>query len=118
MPLITLVESELRAKLTYSDGLTAATTAFTAISNGDVIMPPIQQLAFPHVNGSTCVKSAGIMGSQHFTVKMASGFYDNMKKTGGEIPNGRFVTVRSVIRRRQSHRSCFVGILHQKSVPP
>ena len=82
----TLTEDVLRANLTNSDALAAVTTAFEAISSGDVVMPPIMQLGFEEANGSTCVKSAAVKGANHFCVKIASGFYDNLKDHG--ISNG------------------------------
>lgn len=93
MTLPTLEEPTLRGKLTYADGIDAVTRAFTAMANENVVMPPIQQLLFPDRNGSTCVKSAGITGMKHFTVKMASGFYDNASKTDNKIPNGSGIMV-------------------------
>ena len=93
MTLTFITEIDLRAKLSYRDGVSAVIEAFEALSDDKVIMPPIQQLAFPEKNGSTCVKSAGINGSLHFTVKIASGFCDNMKKTNGEIANGSGIMV-------------------------
>lgn len=53
---------------------------FVAFSNGKVQVPPVQAFAFEDANGDCCVKSAFIEGSDTFTVKVSTGFYDNSSK--------------------------------------
>ncbi|QMV61891.1 ornithine cyclodeaminase family protein [Pseudomonas berkeleyensis] len=53
---------------------------FVAFSNGKVQVPPVQMFAFAAANGDCCVKSAFIEGSETFTVKVSTGFYDNPGK--------------------------------------
>lgn len=53
---------------------------FIAYSRGQVQVPPIQNFIFGQANGDCCVKSAWIEGSEHFTVKISTGFYDNPAK--------------------------------------
>ncbi|MEG1682002.1 MAG: hypothetical protein RR326_18020, partial [Stenotrophomonas sp.] len=53
---------------------------FIAFSNGTVQVPPVQALAFSAANGDCCIKSAFIEGSETFTVKVSSGFYNNPAK--------------------------------------
>ena len=50
---------------------------FIAFSAGKVQVPPVQMFAFAAANGDCCVKSAFIEGSETFTVKVSTGFYDN-----------------------------------------
>jgi ornithine cyclodeaminase len=50
---------------------------FIAFSRGQVQVPPVQAFAFPQANGDCCVKSAYMEGSDTFTVKLSTGFYDN-----------------------------------------
>ncbi|EKT4523951.1 ornithine cyclodeaminase family protein [Pseudomonas putida] len=53
---------------------------FVAFSEGRVQVPPVQAFAFPHANGDCCIKSAYLEGSETFTVKVSTGFYDNPGK--------------------------------------
>ena len=53
---------------------------FIAFSKGQVQVPPVQAFAFAKANGDCCVKSAYMEGSKTFTVKVATGFYDNPSK--------------------------------------
>lgn len=53
---------------------------FVAFSNGKVQVPPVQAFAFADANGDCCVKSAFMEGSDTFTVKISTGFYDNPAK--------------------------------------
>lgn len=53
---------------------------FVAFSNGKVQVPPVQTFAFTGANGDCCVKSAFVEGSETFTVKVSTGFYDNPSK--------------------------------------
>ncbi|MDR6711632.1 ornithine cyclodeaminase [Pseudomonas hunanensis] len=50
---------------------------FIAFSAGKVQVPPVQAFAFAQANGDCCVKSAYVEGSDTFTVKVSTGFYDN-----------------------------------------
>ncbi|MGE7994020.1 ornithine cyclodeaminase family protein [Pseudomonas sp. NPDC089554] len=50
---------------------------FIAFSAGKVQVPPVQGFLFTAANGDCCVKSAFIEGSDTFTVKISTGFYDN-----------------------------------------
>lgn len=50
---------------------------FVAYSQGRVQAPPVQAFAFAQANGDCCVKSAYLEGSDTFTVKVSTGFYDN-----------------------------------------
>ncbi|MGA8121565.1 ornithine cyclodeaminase family protein [Rouxiella badensis] len=53
---------------------------FIAYSQGRVQVPPVQNFSFEQANGDCCVKSAWIEGSETFTVKISTGFYDNPAK--------------------------------------
>jgi len=57
---------------------------FIAFSAGKVQVPPVQMFAFAAANGDCCVKSAFIEGSETFTVKVSTGFYDN---PGKDLPS-------------------------------
>lgn len=70
--IIALLDLEL-ATLRIEEG-------FIAFSNGNVQVPPVQALAFTDANGDCCIKSAFVEGSETFTVKLSTGFYDNPAK--------------------------------------
>lgn len=53
---------------------------FIAYAQGKVKVPPVQNLVFTEDNGDCCVKTAWIEGEETFTIKIATGFYDNPKK--------------------------------------
>ncbi|WP_422418368.1 ornithine cyclodeaminase family protein [Pseudomonas sp. GZD-222] len=70
--IIALLDLEL-ATLRIEEG-------FIAFSNGKVQVPPVQALAFNAANGDCCIKTAFVEGSDTFTVKVSTGFYDNPAK--------------------------------------
>ncbi|WP_369789461.1 ornithine cyclodeaminase family protein [Rouxiella sp. WC2420] len=53
------------------------TEGFIAYSQGRVQVPPVQNFLFDQANGDCCIKSAWVAGSDSFTVKISTGFYDN-----------------------------------------
>ncbi|WP_349975340.1 ornithine cyclodeaminase family protein [Pseudomonas sp. WHRI 8519] len=53
---------------------------FIAFSQGKAQVPPVQAFTFAQANGDCCIKAAYIEGSDTFTVKLSTGFYDNPSK--------------------------------------
>ena len=53
--------------------------AFTALANGDAIMPPIMRVDIDDQNGEVDIKSAYVKGKEMFAIKVSSGFFDNYK---------------------------------------
>jgi ectoine utilization protein EutC len=53
--------------------------AFTALSAGKAIMPPILRLDIPDRHGEVDIKTAYVDGFDGFCVKMSTGFFDNPK---------------------------------------
>lgn len=53
--------------------------AFVAYSEGKVQVPPVGELLFPNANGEAHIKYGAVHGSDHFLVKIATGFPDNRK---------------------------------------
>ena len=62
------------------DSLAAVESAFTALTEGRVIMPAPMVLHLPEVDGEVHVKTATIKGLSGFAVKVATGFYRNPEK--------------------------------------
>jgi len=52
---------------------------FIAYSNGQVIVPPIGELIFEDPPGDTHIKYGYIKGDEYYVIKIASGFYQNVK---------------------------------------
>jgi ornithine cyclodeaminase len=55
----------------------AVEEGFVAYSRGDVVVPPVGHLEFDDPPGDCHIKYGYIRGDETFTVKLATGFYDN-----------------------------------------
>lgn len=75
-----VTKDEILAHLDTKDALTAIEDGFRAFASGRVQVAPVVHLAFAEARGECHVKSAHIDGSDTFTVKLATGFYDNPAK--------------------------------------
>jgi ornithine cyclodeaminase len=52
---------------------------FIAYSNGQVVVPPVGELIFEDPPGDTHIKYGYIKGDEYYVIKIASGFYQNVK---------------------------------------
>lgn len=52
---------------------------FIAYSNGQVVVPPVGELIFEDPPGDTHIKYGYIKGDDYYVIKIASGFYQNVK---------------------------------------
>jgi len=52
---------------------------FIAYSNGEVVVPPVGELIFENPPGDTHIKYGYIKGDDCYVIKIASGFYENVK---------------------------------------
>lgn len=52
---------------------------FIAYSNGDVVVPPVGELIFDNPPGDTHIKYGYVKGDDCYVIKIASGFYENVK---------------------------------------
>ena len=52
---------------------------FVAYSNGQVVVPPVGELIFEDPPGDTHIKYGYIKGDDYYVIKIASGFYQNVK---------------------------------------
>ncbi len=73
-----LVEAELRkvARLDL-ETVDVIEAAFAALSQGEVVMPPILSMDLPLVHGEVDVKTAWIPGFEGFAIKVSPGFFNN-----------------------------------------
>ncbi len=74
--ILILTQAELQVLL----GLSRVTndlieSAFAALAQNDVIMPPIMSMDIPHVNAEVDVKTAYIPGFDGFAIKVSPGFF-------------------------------------------
>lgn len=75
-----LTESELRRAIALDlDTVACIESAFAALANGKVVMPPILSLAVHDYNGEIDVKTAYVPGVDSIALKMSPGFFDNPK---------------------------------------
>ena len=52
---------------------------FAAYSRGDVVVPPVGEMLFEDPRGEAHIKYGFIKDDDYFVIKIASGFYDNVK---------------------------------------
>lgn len=78
-------EQAIRAAITETGALASAERAFRAMAEGHVQLPPPMGLEIPEVEGEVHVKSAYLLGSPIFAVKIACGFYGNIAR---DLPSG------------------------------
>jgi ornithine cyclodeaminase len=62
------------------DLVPAMEEGFVAYSRGEVVVPPVGELVFDDPRGDAHIKYGYIVGDDYFVIKIAAGFYDNVKK--------------------------------------
>ncbi|MFT5975872.1 MAG: ornithine cyclodeaminase [Gammaproteobacteria bacterium] len=73
-----LTESDLRVAIQLDiTAINCIESAFIALAEGDVVMPPILSMAIEAHNGEVDVKTAYVPGIDSFAIKMSPGFFDN-----------------------------------------
>ncbi len=81
MTVLILNESELRQCAVMNDeALGAVEQAFTWLAEGKVNMPPIMHVEVADHHGDVDIKSAYVSGLDRFAVKLASGYFENVKR--------------------------------------
>jgi ectoine utilization protein EutC len=75
-----LTESELRLLVPLDlAAVDCVASAFAALADGTVVMPPILRLDIADHNGEVDVKTAYVPGLSSFAIKISPGFFDNPK---------------------------------------
>lgn len=77
---LVLDETQIRELVGLREAKPAVADAFTALSEGKVMLPGVVEFDFPEKEGETHVKGAYLYGSPFYTVKVASGFFANREK--------------------------------------
>jgi ornithine cyclodeaminase len=81
MSVLILTESELRrCAVIDPQALGAVEQAFSWLAEDKVNMPPIMHVEVADHHGDVDIKSAYVSGLDHFAVKLASGYFENVKR--------------------------------------
>jgi ectoine utilization protein EutC len=76
-----VTEKELRQCVEMdNESLEAVEESFVSLSKGEATVPPIMRIPVPERTGEVDVKSAHIHGLESLTIKIASGFYENLRR--------------------------------------
>lgn len=76
---LVLTKEEIQSLLTLEDCISAVEEGFRAFNAGKAVVPFPVALLVPDHNGDIHIKPGYIKGSDTYTIKIASGFYDNPK---------------------------------------
>ncbi len=71
--------TQIKAVLENIDALSAVEEGFIAYSKGRVVVPPVGEMLFDHPPGDVHIKYGYILGDEYYVIKIASGFYENVK---------------------------------------
>jgi len=77
---------EIRSIVKTIDVIEAMKEGFIQYSNGNTVVPPVGELLFANPPGDVHIKYGYIKGDDFYVIKIASGFYDNLKLG---IPSGQ-----------------------------
>lgn len=70
---------QIRSVLESLDPIQSIEDGFVAYSRGNTTVPPVGELLFEDPPGDVHIKYGAIKGDDYFVIKIASGFYDNVK---------------------------------------
>jgi ectoine utilization protein EutC len=80
MSITVFSEGDLRSCVFMDDeALNEVARGFSQLAQGNVFLPPILRVEVPENNGEVDVKTAHIKGQDSFAIKIAAGFFDNVK---------------------------------------
>ena len=71
--------NQIKKALTKINPIQAIEEGFIAYSQGKVVVPPVGELIFNEPPGDVHIKYGYIKGDEYFVIKIASGFYENIK---------------------------------------
>ncbi|MBC8357872.1 MAG: ornithine cyclodeaminase family protein [Candidatus Aminicenantes bacterium] len=71
--------SQIKEALKNIDPIQAIEKGFIAYSQGKVVVPPVGEMIFKHPPGDVHIKYGYIIGDEYYVIKIASGFYENIK---------------------------------------
>ncbi len=80
MKVIVLTEQDLRKCISLDqDVVNSIEKAYTWLSEGNVVMPPIMHIEVKENKGDVDIKSAYVRGLDSFAVKLGAGFFENYR---------------------------------------
>ncbi len=71
--------SQIKEALKNIDPIQAIEEGFVAYSQGKVVVPPVGEMIFERPPGDVHIKYGYITGDEYYVIKIASGFYENIK---------------------------------------
>ena len=71
--------SQIKEVLKNIDPIQAIEEGFVAYSQGKVVVPPIGEMLFESPPGDVHIKYGYIIANEYYVIKIASGFYENIK---------------------------------------
>lgn len=77
MDVRTLTEAEIRALIGPAEALAAVRAAFVAFAGGQATLPGVIGMEFHEHSGEAHIKGAYLHGAPYWSIKTATGFYDN-----------------------------------------
>ncbi len=72
--------AQIERMLKPADVIAAMERAFVAYSRGEAVVPPVGQLDFSNPPGDCDIKYGYLKGGTTFTVKIATGFWENPQR--------------------------------------
>ncbi|KPK77516.1 MAG: ornithine cyclodeaminase [Phycisphaerae bacterium SM23_30] len=70
---------QIKQVLPQIDPIEAIEQGFVAYSQGRVVVPPVGEMIFDHPPGDVHIKYGFIKNDDYYVIKIASGFYENVK---------------------------------------
>lgn len=71
--------NQIKKALETIDPIQSIEEGFVAYSEGKVVVPPVGEMIFENPPGDTHIKYGYIRNDDYYVIKIASGFYDNVK---------------------------------------
>jgi ornithine cyclodeaminase len=99
---LVLTKEDIESLVTMEDAIAAVREGFKALNSDRAVVPFPVALNVPDGNGDVHIKPGYVKGAASYTVKIASGFYDNPKK-GMSASHGMLLLFDS----RTGHPLCF-----------
>lgn len=70
---------QIKEVLKNIDSIGAIEEGFVSYSKGEVVVPPVGEMLFDDPPGEVHIKYGHIIGGEYYVIKIASGFYENVK---------------------------------------
>lgn len=78
--MLLLDEPEIRALVTPAEAMAACREAYAQLKRGEVVQPDVLSFDLVEQHGDAHAKGAYLKGTPYFSIKVATGFYDNPRR--------------------------------------